>query len=92
MGNAYRDVFFTKSDPVIESFRNVRDMYDHSVLAGWGFRSGFCGRFGCSILSLRRRMSSNVFRCEEHLSRCVFVRCYKFDFGFGGNSGLMVDK
>ena len=34
MGNAYRDVFFTKSDPVIESFRNVRDMYDHSVLAG----------------------------------------------------------
>ena len=23
MGNAYRDVFFTKSDPVIESFRNV---------------------------------------------------------------------
>ena len=37
-------------------------------------------------------MSSNVFRCEEHLSRCVFVRCDKFDFGFGGNSGLMVDK
>ena len=36
MGNAYRDVFFSKnvSDPVIESFRNVRDMYDHSVLAG----------------------------------------------------------
>ena len=27
MGNAFRDVFFSKnvSDPVIESFRNVRD-------------------------------------------------------------------
>ena len=28
MGNAYQDVFFSKnvSDPVIESFRNVRDL------------------------------------------------------------------
>ena len=28
MGNAYRDVFFSKdvSDPVIESCRNVRDL------------------------------------------------------------------
>ena len=50
MGNACRDVFFSKnvSDPVLESFGNVQDLirYDHSVLAF----EVFVGGFVCSIL------------------------------------------
>ena len=59
MGNAYRDVFFSKnvSDPVIESCRNVRDLKGMTILC-WqveGFVGGFVGVLSALYCSLDNR-------------------------------------
>ena len=54
MGNAYRDVFFSKDDygdPMIESFRNVRPDRGMTILC-WQVE-GFVGGFVCSIVLSR---------------------------------------
>ena len=53
MGNAYQDVFFSKDDygdPMIESFRNVRDR--GMTILCWQVE-GFVGGFVCSIVLSR---------------------------------------